>query len=53
VAASSPAQVTFNPGDQQQTVSVQGLSAGTATISLLGTIYDSSQPQSSIQVVVK
>jgi hypothetical protein len=53
VAASSPAQVTFNPGDQQQTVSVQGLSSGTTTIKLLGTNYDFSQPQASIQVVVK
>jgi hypothetical protein len=52
-AAPSAAQVTFNPGDLQQTVSVQGLSAGTVTITLLGTIYDFSQPQSSIPVVVK
>jgi hypothetical protein len=53
VAASSPAQVTFNPGDQQQTVSVQGLASGTTSITLLGTNYDFSQPQAAIQVVVK
>jgi hypothetical protein len=53
IVAVSPSQVTFNPGDQQVNVSVQGLAAGTATVKLLGTGYDFSQPQSSIQVVVK
>ena len=49
----SPSQVSLNSGDQQTTVSVQGLAAGTATVKLLGTGYDFSQPQSSIQLVVK
>ena len=53
VVSVSPAQVTLNPGDQHATVSVQGASAGSATVKLLGTVYDFSQPQSSIQVVVK
>jgi hypothetical protein len=53
IASTSPAQVTFNPVDEQATVSVQGLAAGTATIKLLGTNYDFGQPHSSIQVVVK
>ncbi|HLK17412.1 MAG TPA: hypothetical protein VKT81_00610, partial [Bryobacteraceae bacterium] len=53
VATTSPAQVTFKPGDQKQTFTVQGLAAGTTTIQLLGFNYDFSQPQSSIAVTVK
>jgi hypothetical protein len=53
VATTSPSQLTFNPGDQKATVSVQGLSAGTATVKVLGTVYDFGQPQAAIQVTVK
>jgi hypothetical protein len=53
IASVTPAQVTFNPGDQQAIASAQGLSSGTTVIKLLGTPYDFSQPQSSISVVVK
>jgi hypothetical protein len=45
--------VTFNPGDQKHTFSVQGVSAGNATVKLLGVTYDFGQPHASIQVVVK
>jgi hypothetical protein len=52
-ATTSPAQVTFNPGDQKQVFSVQAVSAGTATVKLLGINYDFGEPQASISVVVK
>jgi len=45
-------QVVFNPGDQSQVFGVHGSSPGHATVELLGTNYDFSQPQASIQVVV-
>ena len=53
VATTNPSQVTFNPGDQRHTFSVEGVSAGNATVKLLGVTYDFGLPQASIQVVVK
>jgi len=53
VATTNPSQVTFHGGDQKQTFNVQGVSAGNATVKLLGIAYDFGQPQASIQVVVK
>jgi hypothetical protein len=45
--------VVLNRGDQQVLVSVKGVSAGQATLTLSGSIYDFSGAQSSIAVSVK
>jgi hypothetical protein len=46
-------QVTLRPGDQQATVTVRGVSAGVATLTLSGQTYDFTTAQSSVRVTVK
>jgi hypothetical protein len=46
-------QLTLKGGDSKATVVLQGLAPGTVTLTLSGTGYDFSSPQSTLKVVVQ